>query len=59
MGDWQADSLLAAPEQAGQFLQPAVALSISNASVEEPGDRIGQVNYEQAETPVEHSPWLP
>ena len=36
----QADSLLAAHEQAGQFLQPTVALSIPNAPLERPGDRI-------------------
>jgi WD40 repeat protein len=38
----QADSLLAAHEQAGQFLQPTVALSTPNAPVEKPGDRIGR-----------------
>jgi serine/threonine protein kinase/type II secretory pathway pseudopilin PulG len=38
----QADSLFAAHEQAGQFLQPAVALSKPNVLVEKPGDRIGR-----------------
>jgi len=38
----QADSLLAAHEQAGHFLQPTVALSPPNAPVEKPGDRIGR-----------------
>jgi ankyrin repeat protein len=38
----QADSLLTAHEQAGQFLQPKVALSLANAPVEKPGDRIGR-----------------
>jgi WD40 repeat protein/serine/threonine protein kinase len=38
----QADSLLAAHEQAGQFLQPTVALSIPNAPFEKSGDRIGR-----------------
>ena len=37
----QADSLLEAHEQAGQFLQPTVALSTPNAPVEKPADRIG------------------
>ena len=36
----QADSLLAAHEQAGPFLQPRVTLSLPNATVEKPGDRI-------------------
>jgi eukaryotic-like serine/threonine-protein kinase len=38
----QADSLLAAHEQAGQFLQPTVALSPASAPFEKPGDRIGR-----------------
>jgi len=38
----QADSLLAAHEQAGRFLQPTIALSTSNAPGEKPGDRIGR-----------------
>ena len=38
----QADSLLAAHEQAGQFLQPTVALPTPSAPVEKPGDRIGR-----------------
>ena len=38
----EADSLLAAHEQAGQFLQPTVALSTPNALVGKPGDRIGR-----------------
>jgi len=38
----QADSLLEAHEQAGQFLQPAVALTAPNALVGKAGDRIGR-----------------
>ena len=38
----QADSLLAAHEQAGQFLQPTVVLSTSSAPVEKPANRIGR-----------------
>ena len=38
----QADSLLVAHGQAGQFLQPTVALSLPNAPVEKHGDRIGR-----------------
>jgi len=38
----QADSLLAAHDQAGQFLQPTVALSTPNALVGKSGDRIGR-----------------
>jgi eukaryotic-like serine/threonine-protein kinase len=38
----QADSLLAAHEQAGQFLQPTVALSMPKALSGKPGDRIGR-----------------
>jgi serine/threonine protein kinase len=38
----QADSLFAAHDQAGQFLQPTVTLSLPNAPVEKPGDRIGR-----------------
>ena len=38
----QADSLLAAHDQAGQFLQPTVALSMPNALVGKSGDRIGR-----------------
>jgi hypothetical protein len=35
----QVDSLLAAHEQAGQFLQPTIALSTPNALAGKPGDR--------------------
>jgi serine/threonine protein kinase len=38
----QADSLLAAHEQVGQFLQPTVVLPTPSAPVEKPGDRIGR-----------------
>jgi eukaryotic-like serine/threonine-protein kinase len=38
----QADSLLAAHEQAGPFLQPTVVLPTPSAPVEKPGDRIGR-----------------
>jgi eukaryotic-like serine/threonine-protein kinase len=38
----QADSLLAAHEQAGQFLQPTVALSAPSALAGKSGDRIGR-----------------
>ena len=38
----QADSLLAAHDQAGQFLPPTVALSTRNALVGKSGDRIGR-----------------
>jgi WD40 repeat protein len=38
----QADSLLAAHEQAGPFLQPTVVLPTSSAPVEKPGDHIGR-----------------
>jgi eukaryotic-like serine/threonine-protein kinase len=38
----QADSLLAAHDEAGQFLQPTIALSRPNALVAKPGDRIGR-----------------
>ncbi len=38
----EADSLLAAHEQAGQFLQPTVALLPANAPFEKSGDRIGR-----------------
>ena len=38
----QADSLLAAHDQAGQFLQPTVALSTTSALVGKSGDRIGR-----------------
>ena len=38
----QAESLLAAHEQAGQFLQPAIALSTPNAPAGKSGDRIGR-----------------
>ena len=36
----QADSLLTAHEQAGQFLQPTIALSLPILLAEKPGDRI-------------------
>ena len=38
----EADSLLAAHDQAGQFLQPTVVLPMSSAPVEKSGDRIGR-----------------
>jgi serine/threonine protein kinase/WD40 repeat protein len=38
----QADSLLAAHEQAGQFLQPTVLVPAPNAPFEKSGDRIGR-----------------
>jgi eukaryotic-like serine/threonine-protein kinase len=38
----QVDSLLAAHDQAGQFLQPTVALSPLNGLLEKSGDRIGR-----------------
>jgi hypothetical protein len=38
----QADSLLTAHDQSGQFLQPTVALSTPNALVGKSGDRIGR-----------------
>jgi ankyrin repeat protein len=38
----QADSLLAAHEQLGQFLQPTVLVPAPNAPFEKPGDRIGR-----------------
>jgi eukaryotic-like serine/threonine-protein kinase len=38
----QADSLLAAHDEAGRFLQPTIVLSTSNAPVEKPGNRIGR-----------------
>ena len=38
----EVDSLLAAHDQAGRFLQPTVALSTSNALVGKSGDRIGR-----------------
>jgi hypothetical protein len=36
----QADSLIAAYEQVGQFLQPTIALSLPILLAEKPGDRI-------------------
>ena len=38
----EVESLLAAHEQAGEFLQSTVALPIPNSPVEKPGDRIGR-----------------
>ena len=38
----QADSLLTAHDQSGQFLQPTVALSAPNALVGKSGNRIGR-----------------
>jgi hypothetical protein len=38
----EADSLLAAHEQAGQFLQPTVALPTASVPFEKSGERIGR-----------------
>lgn len=44
----QADSLLAAHQQAGQFLQPVVVLSTPSELVGKSGDRIGRYKLRKA-----------